>query len=1108
MFFVAVVLVGLVSLGRLPIDLLPDVAYPRLVVYTEEPGSAPSEIERTITEPIEQAVASVAEVQRIESVTREGISLVTIRFAWGTEMNFAALNVRERLDNARAMLPATASMPVILRTDPRSEPVLSLSVSGGADPLALKEMADRVIKRRLEQLDGVAQAAVTGGLEREIQVDVDLKLLESHGLTIGEISSALASANVAGQGGTVLRGRYRYSLRTLGEFATPEEIGDVVVRSRAGVAGEGDPGGVAAPPAMILLRDVATITDGVKERTSITRFRVPDELADGAAGGSESVNPFATGTTAPPPSPGVSDVAAAVGILVFKTPDANTLRVSELVEETLVQLRAEYPALRMEIAMSQAGFIAEAIDNVLSALVLGGLLAFLVLFLFLHDPRYPVAIAIAIPISVIGTFALLDALGITLNIMTLGGLALGVGLLVDSSIVVLENIFRRHEMGEPMRVAAVLGTEEVFGAIAASTLTAVAVFGPVVYVEGVAGELFGALSLSVVFSLLISLLVSVTVLPAMAAGWKDAAVGGQGAVTGSGSAGGAQGRIRGWVTAPVRSLGRGLAAFDRGFEAFTRAYHWLLTLALAHRRRSVALSVGLLIVSLAGIGLLPREVLPEAEQGAFRARIQLDQGTPIRRTTEAAAQVEELLLNDPGVAAVFTRVGAAGALAGADAGTDGPHTAVLEVRLRPGAGTEAVVGRLRTGLASGASEAATGSSDSPPPGAGGGGVLPTEALTIETGGVTALGRLLGGAESDIAVRISADDLDAAIIYAGEVAAGMRSMGSLGNVRVGTELGQPEVRLEIDREVAASYGIEPRLIVDAIERSMRGTEATRFADFDQRIPVVVRLPEAQRTDLATLDEIRVEAIPVSLMARPVPGLGPAEIHRYDQARIVPVYADAAGVSLDIALASADAVIARTPPPPGIHVTLGGEGEEMRRSFTNLGFAIGLAVLLIYMILAAQFESFLHPFTILLSVPMALIGVVWALVLTGGGLNTMSLIGMVIMVGISVNNAIVMVDVMIRLRAEGRPVREAVVEAGHTRLRPIIMNTMANMLGLLPMAVGVGAGSDLRAPLAVTLIGGLAVSTLLTLIIIPVVFEMLERARDTIRGTAETALPARL
>ena len=429
MFFLAVVLLGLISFQRLPIDLLPDIAYPRLVIYTSYPDVAPREVERFVTEIVEQNVSAVPNVERVESVSRDGISLVTLRFAWGTDMDFAVLNVRERLDNIRDQLPELAERPVVLRTDPTSEPVMALSVSGREDLWALKELAQEVFKRRLEQIDGVAQAAVVGGLEREIHVEVDPRLLQAYGIEIDQVLTALDAANQSAPGGTIRRGRYRYALRTIGEFQTVEEIAAVPLTRGDTVSVSGS----------VRLRDVARVVDGFKDRESIARYN-----------GSE-----------------------AVGLLLFKDSGANTVRVADQVEEVLSQLRAEYPEIRLDIAMSQADFIGDAISSVVQALLVGGLLAFLVLFLFLRDARYPVAIALAIPISVIASFALLDLAGVSLNIMSLGGLALGVGMLVDNSIVVLENVFRHREMGKSPMAAAAAGAEEVQGAITASTITTI-----------------------------------------------------------------------------------------------------------------------------------------------------------------------------------------------------------------------------------------------------------------------------------------------------------------------------------------------------------------------------------------------------------------------------------------------------------------------------------------------------------------------------------------------------------------------------------------------------------------------------------------------------------
>ncbi len=1037
MLFVAVIFLGLVSFFRLPVDLLPDIAYPKLVVYTSYPGVAPSEVERLITAEIERQVAAVPGVERIESVSREGVSLVTLRFAWGTDMDFAALNVRERLDNARDLLPELASRPAVLRTDPASEPIMAVSVAGKSNLWELKDLAETVVKRRLEQIDGVAQATVTGGIEREIRVEVDPWKLEGFGVTIQEVEAALAAANVSSPGGRILRGRYQYPLRTLGELQAVEQIGDVVVRR----AQSGSAGADSADDArMLRVRDVAEVVDGFRERESITRY-----------GGRESV-----------------------GLLVFKEAGSNTVRVTESVIEVLEQLREEFPEVELDVATSQAGFIRDAIWNVVDSLVTGGILAFLVLFLFLRDARYPVAIALSIPISVIATFALLDAVGVSLNIMTLGGLALGVGMLVDNSIVVLENIFRLRHAGQgkvSAAEAAAAGTEEVQGAIIGATLSTISVFGPIVYIEGVAGELFGSLSIAVTFGLAASTVVALMLLPLLAARW------------GEGGGASEPGPLRRVLLAPFRALGRvigrifgpPLAAFDRGFGRLAAWYPRVLERALDRKGRVVAIAMVVLAGSLVLGWKLDRAVLPEVDQGEFSVRLALARGTPIEATAAAAARIEAALLADADVGAVFTRIGRQTLLAGLSEEETGSHTARIDVRVRDGGASAPVIERLRPLL------------DAFPPGA----------VAVEMGKATALGQLLGSGEADIAVRIRGEDLDATLAFAQAVQARLARLPELTNVRLGTEMGQPEVRLEIHRDRAASYGIQPQQIARTVEAYMQGVRATEFVDFDRKIPVVVRLPDEARRSIETLDLLRVQGIPLRELASPREALGPAEVRRFDQARTVPVYADVGDGGLTEAIAAARSAIAELETPPGSRIEIGGENEEMRRSFRDLAFAFMLAILLVYMILAAEFESFLHPFTILLSVPLAVIGAAVALWLAGGGLNTMSLFGLVVLVGIVDNNAIVLVDFIRQLRERGVPMREAILEAGRTRLRPILMTTLTTILGLVPLALGIGSGGELQAPLAIALIGGLTGATALTLIIVPVAYDLLEEGVAALR-----------
>ena len=1027
MGWLAVLMLGALAVLRLPIDLLPDVAYPRLVVHTTYANVAPVEVERFISEPVERVASAVPGVERVTSVSREGVSLVTLRFAWGTDMDFAVLNVREKLDNLRDQLPEGAERPVVLRTDPTSDAIMTVSVAGSGavrgasadtvgasrstDLWALKELAEAVIKRRLEQVDGVAQAAVTGGLEREIHVEVDPRRLESLGFTIHDVSRALDAANRSAPGGTIRRGRYRYALRTLGELQDVSEIADVPIRREGAAAARGDSTG-----ATVLLRDVARVDDGFRERESLARLN-----------GEE-----------------------AIGLLLFKESGANTVRVSERVEEVLAELRRQYPELRLVVATSQAGFISDSIANVVQEVVIGGLLAFLVLFLFLRDMRVPVAIALAIPLSVIATFALFDAAGVSINIMSLGGLALGVGLLMDNSIVVVENIFRHRELGLAPAEAAAVGTEEVSRAITGSTLTTIAVFGPIIYVQGVAGELFGSLSLAVAFALGASVVVALTVLPALAARWSE----------GNGRAASAR--------RASTILSRFLDRFDVAFARLAAWYEDRLAWALEHRGRVVAMSALALALTVPVALALPRTMLPEVDQGSFRVRVELPRGTPLEGTAEVAARVERALLADARVAAVFTRVGRQAAIAGVD-DESGLHSAVLDVRLAEGASTAAVAAAVRPVLAG----------------------VPGQA-TVETGQATALGALLGAGEADLAVRLRGEDLDAALVHAGEVAERLQGMPGLANVRVGTALGHPEVRVTIDRERAASYGIEPTVIAQTVEDYMRGTRATDYVAFDRKVPVMVRLPDADRRSLATLEQVRLQDVPLGELVSIEEGVGPTEIRREEQGRVVAVYADAPGGDLDEAVRSIERSLATLSTPDGLRREIGGENEEMRRSFAALGLALLLALLLVYMILAAEFESFVQPAVVLLSVPLATIGAAVALWVTGAGLNVVSLIGMVVLVGIVDNDAVVKIDFINQMRREGHSVHDAIRLAGHARLRPILINTITAMLGLLPMALAIGPGAQLQAPLAIAVFGGLFTATALTLIVIPVAYSLVEEA----------------
>ena len=1062
MLYLAVGVLGVVSFTRLPIDLLPDVSFPTLSVWTTYPDAGPAEVERFVTEPVEAVVSRVPAVRTVDSRSREGQSLVRLQFHWGTDMEFAMLHVRERLDNLVGALPESAERPVILTSDPTNDPIISLAITG-ANLAELRDLSDAVFKRRLEQLDGVAMAAITGGPIREIQVEVDASQLSVNDVTIAQVTDALDRANYSAPGGSIRRGRFRYSLRTLGEFQSVEELEDVVVGRPAG-------GGV------VRLSDVARIFEGEADRETVARF----------------------------------NGEPAIGLLVYKEAGSNTVRVADQVGEILAQLQEEFPEVGIEVASSQATFIADAISNVVQALMFGGILAFLVLFLFLRDPRYPVAIGLAIPISVMAAFALCYLADVSLNVMSLGGLALGVGMLVDNSIVVLENVFRhREEEGLDAASSASVGANEVAGAITASTLTTIAVFGPVLYVKGVAGALFTDLSLAVAFSLLASLLVALTLLPVMAA-----RVGRKGA-GGAESAVDERREITGWLPIRIvrkvgraghrafrfivdsvritfadlfRAIGRILAvttrplldAFDRAFAAFAARYERSLEWALEHRGSVLFIAFGALALAVAVGEFLPRGLMPEVDEGAFRVELNLPVGTPLEVTADAAARLEAALLEMDGVEAVFSRVGRAREAELATRELTGLNSAALDVRLPEG-------GRHVTEVVDEFRSLVEGSGIDP------------RAISIETGRATSLGRAIGLGDADVAVKIRGQELDSLVKVADQVLLRIRDLPRIADARIDLQLTQPELEIEVNRAAAARYGLSVTQVADAIEAYLRGSETDRpYTEFSEKIDIRVRLPESERQALAHVMMLTLDGVPIRELVTAREGYGPVEIRRSEQNRTVQVLADIRGGGIASAVESIEAAVADVTLPSLTAMKVGGQNEEMRESFLSLLFAFGLALFLVFLIMAAKFESLVQPIVVLVSVPLAAIGAVAALALAGDGLNAMSGIGLVILIGIVVNDAIIKVDFINQKRAEGATKRHAILEAGRLRLRPIIMTTITTVFGLLPMALGWGAGADLRAPLAVAVIGGLISATFLTLIVVPVVYSLLVSPTESVRA----------
>jgi len=1060
MFMVAIVLFGMVSLSRLKLNLLPDISYPTVTVRTELTGAAPIEVENLLTKPIEEAVGVVRNVRLVRSVSRSGQSDVTVEFLWGTDMDIAGVDVREKLDVL--FLPLEASRPLLLRFDPSSEPIVRLGLlykesaegteSSEARLKALRRLAEDRIKTDLEAQEGTAAVKVSGGLEDEIQIHVDQQKLSQLGISIDQIAARIRAENVNLSGGRLEEGNQRFLVRTLNEFQSVDEFRDAIVAS------------VTDRP--VYLRDVATVERGYKEREAITRVR-----------GQESVE-----------------------LAVYKEGDANTVQVARRIEQRVNTLLEELPDdIELVKIYDQSTFISSAVNDVRLAAILGGLIAILVLYGFLRDSRATTIVGIAIPVSVIGTFLLMYTNDISLNIMSLGGIALAVGMLVDNSIVVLENIVRKKEQGEGIVEAAQNGTAEVGSAVVAATLTTIAVFFPMVFISGVAGQLFRDQALTVTFALVFSLIVALTLIPMLASlGARSRYEGDDGAAT---PAPVSKYRIVRFLKRVVAFVGRVITFLSviavRGFGllfklvsfvmwallwvptwilqklygAVAAVYPGLLRWSLYHRATVVVTAV---LIFAGTMSLLPRlgtELIPQFSQGEFDVDLRLSPGAPLSETDRAIQTAQRTAAGIDAVALNYSVAGTGNRL-DANPVDAGDNTGTLSVRLAPGAGRDAE-NRAMDAM--------------------------REELARLAGVQYEFSRpaLLSFA-SPLQIEVSGFDLDALARVSGAVVAEMSASDRFADIKTTVERGNPEIQIVFDQERAAKLGLAVRDIANRVVANVRGELATRYTWRDKKIDVLVRSVDTRRSSIEEIRNLIVNPTsdrPVTLdaVADVRISQGPAEIRRVAQERVAIITANLAYGDLGAAAAEAGAIVNRVPMPEGISALVSGQSEEMDESFKSMQFALILAIFLVYLVMASQFESLIHPFVILFTIPLALVGAVLALYITGTTINIVALIGVIMLAGIVVNNAIVLVDLINQLRSQGVDRIEAIMEAGSARLRPILMTSLTTALGLLPMAMGFGEGSEVRTPMAITVIGGLVVSTLLTLVVIPVVYSLMDRKR---------------
>jgi len=1019
MIFLIFIILGVISFALLPIDLFPDIDLPMVMVVAGYKGAGPSEIENMVAKPMENALAATKNLKNIYSYSLEEACVVIAEFEWGSDMDVASADVREKVDMIRAMLPEGVESPSVIKFDPSMMPIMFLGVSGeGRTPAELRYYAEEIIQPRIERLEGVAAAFPIGGLEREIKVEIDRARLEALELSVNQVIAAIGAANLDLPAGHLKFGQKDFLVRTTGQFTDPSQLERVVISNHQGVP--------------IHLKDVAAIRDDFKEKTSVVRV-----------GG-----------------------ASAIAMLVQKESQANTVTVADMVKKTLASVGRELPEdTEINLVWDSSEYIKKSVGNVQRSALEGGLLAVFIILVFLRSFSSTLIISLAIPVSVVVTFALIYFGEMTLNITTLGGLALGIGRLVDDAIVVLENIFRHRQRGERPAEAAVVGASEVSTAVLAATATTIIVFVPIFFVKGMVGILFRPMGYTVVMSLAASYFVAMILIPLLSSKFlKVEKIGNPG---------------------DLSSRGKLFRLSQKLFDAMDDHYHRVLSWCITHKTL-VVLGVALaLVASLPLLNFIGAEFIPQIDEGQFNVSLKMPVGTELSRTEEVIAQMENTIMESvPELNTIMVRGGVEGegwqALSSIFQDITGSHAANLEASLVDRSKRERSIWEIMELLRVKFKD------------------IPDAEIHVMSAGLTQEMTSFGGAAAPIVVEIRGYDMETARSLAGQVKEIIEQTAGSRDVRIMREEGLPELQVKIDRDRAAALGLTLGQVAQTIQTNVRGTVASLFRDpeLGKEYNILVQLREEDRENLLDLDRIFITSplgkqIPLSNLARVVKAEGPVKIDRKNQERTILVTSQAYGRAPGTVAAEVEAGIERSVQvPENFSVFVTGAYEDQKESFRILLYALALAMVLIYMVLAAQFESLMDPFIVMFSVPLGIIGVIWGLFLTGKTLSILSFVGMIMMAGIVVSNAILLVDYTNILRKRGLKLHDAVVSAGKTRLRPILMTSFTTMLALVPMALGFGEGGEMYSPLAVAVISGLFISMALTLVFIPTLYTVFE------------------
>ncbi|WP_029132963.1 efflux RND transporter permease subunit [Sedimenticola selenatireducens] len=1016
MLALIVVVLGAVALSRLQIDLLPSIELPTLTVRTEYEGADPIVMERLVTQIVEEIVATVPGVEEMTSTSYEGNSRVRVSFGWGSDIDTAAIDVQATLEDEVSELPDDIVGPRVSKFDVDSYPVVILGISSKLDPVELTQIIEQQIRYRFARVPGVAQVDPWGGFNREVRVELDPVKLNALGLPLNDILSAIRDANLDLPAGKLEQGRYQITLRAPAEFSDLEQIRNTVVGQREG--------------AVITLGQIAKIRDTYEKLTRIIRV-------NGEQG---------------------------VRIAIRKQSGANTVEVARRVLDEVAEVNQAFPQIRITPVINQGNFIERAIANVARSVLYGGSLAVLVLLFFLRNLRSTLVISLAIPISMLATFGLLYFGGFTLNLMTLGGLALGVGMMVDSSVVVLENIFRRQqETGESPATAAVKGTGEVASAVIAGTVTTLVIFLPLIFLRGVSGVLFKELAYVIMFSLFCSLLVSLSLVPMLGSRLLKQ----QPVATGSS-----------WRA-------RLAARAGAGFETMENGYHTLLTTVLHQRSITILSALIIFTASLFLAPLIGTEFMPPSDEGEVRISGEMEVGTRLDLIDQQTRLMEEIVYSAvPESVSSVVSVVTSGSR-GSSKATGEISLSLLPVTQRNRSNQE-IANDLRSKL------------DNRIPG--------MKIRVRAPQGQFLLERLLASVEG-VTIEVRGYDIDTLVLLAQQVSTAIADVTGVTDIELSREAGIPQQEIHVKRDKISDLGLSVRDVTEVIETAVAGSKAGEFRVEGNAYRILVQLEDAEKRSLDEILDLTLrtpggEMVVLRNLVDSAPGEGPATIERKDQQRLITVTANVADRDLGSVAADIQTRLNQIPRPMGYDLLISGNFEEQQKAFGELLVSLLLALLLVYMVLASQYESLGDPLVVMLSVPLAAIGVLVTLFLTETTLNLQSAIGCIMLGGIAVNNAILLVDQAGQLRRSGLDTDTALAEAGRRRLRPVLMTTLTTILALLPLAFGIGEGADAQAPLARAVIGGLSVSTLITLVLIPAVYSIFHH-QSAVQKTEGTA-----